>query len=58
MITGIDFNVSYSKIALASFYIQRGAKWIVTNEDAFTIQHGYRAPGAGLVIAAVESSLK
>ena len=58
VITGIDFNVSYSKIVLASLYIQRGAKWIVTDEDAFTIQHGYRAPGAGMVIAAVEASLK
>jgi ribonucleotide monophosphatase NagD (HAD superfamily) len=37
VITGIDFNVTYSKIALASMYIQKGAKWIVTNEDGFTI---------------------
>ena len=58
VITGIDFNVSYSKLALASMYIQRGAKWIVTNEDGFTIQHGYRAPGNGLIIGALESGLK
>jgi 4-nitrophenyl phosphatase len=37
VITGIDFAVTYSKIAIASFYIQKGAKWIVTNEDGFTM---------------------
>ena len=58
VISGIDFNVSYTKIALASMYIQKGAKWIVTNEDAFTIQHGLRAPGNGMIIAAIESGLK
>ena len=58
VITGIDFKVDYSKLALASMYIQRGAKWIVTNEDAFTMQHGYRAPGNGMLIAALESGLK
>ena len=58
VITGIDFRISYSKIALASMYIQRGAKWIVTNEDAFTMQHGMRAPGNGCIIAALENGLK
>lgn len=58
VISGIDFAVSYSKIALASMYIQKGAKWVVTNEDGFTMQHGLRAPGNGMIIAALESSLK
>ena len=58
VITGIDFKFNYSKIALASMYIQRCKKWIVTNEDAFTMQHGYRAPGNGCIIAALEYSLR
>lgn len=57
VICGIDFKISYSKIALASMYIQRGAKFIVTNDDAYTMQSGYRAPGNGVCIAAIEKSL-
>ena len=38
-------------------YIQNGAKFIVTNDDAFTMQHGFRAPGNGVIIAAIEKSL-
>lgn len=37
VIQGIDFAVTYSKLAIASIYIQRGAKWIVTNDDAYTM---------------------
>ena len=33
VITGLDFQVTYTKLAIASLYIQNGAKWIVTNED-------------------------
>ena len=58
VICGIDFAVNYSKIAIASMYIQKGAKWIVTNDDAFTMQHGLRAPGNGMIISAIESGLK
>ena len=58
VITGIDLKCNYSKIALASMYIQRGAKWIVTNEDAYTMTKGYRYPGNGSIIAAIESGLK
>ena len=58
VVCGIDFNVNYRKITLASMYLQRGAKWIVCNDDAFTMQSGYRAPGNGMTIAAIESGLK
>lgn len=37
VLTGIDFAVTYTKIAMASFYIQKGCPWIVTNDDAFTM---------------------
>lgn len=39
-------------------YIQRGAKWIVCNDDSFTMQSGYRAPGNGMIISAIEDGLK
>ena len=39
-------------------YIQKGATWIVTNEDSFTMQHGLRAPGNGFLIAALEDGLR
>lgn len=53
VITGIDFRLSYAKIILASCYIQKGAKWIVTNEDEYTNQGGLRAPGNGCIVAAI-----
>lgn len=58
VITGIDFAISYAKIFLASCYLQKGAKWIVTNDDEFTMQSGFRAPGNGCIIAAIENGLK
>ena len=36
VVCGVDFNINYAKIAVASMYLQRGRKWIVTNEDSFT----------------------
>lgn len=36
VITGIDFNVSYAKICLASIYIQRTKMWICTNDDQWS----------------------
>lgn len=58
VICGLDFKVSYAKIFLASAYIQKGAKWIVTNDDEFTMQGEFRAPGNGCIIAALENGLK
>lgn len=58
VVCGIDLKVSYSKIVLASLYIQRGAKWIVTNEDEFVNNNHYRLPGNGHIIAALENGLK
>ena len=58
VVCGFDFAVNYRKISLASIYIQRGAKWICCNDDEFTMQSGYRAPGNGMIIAAIENSLQ
>ena len=58
VISGLDHTVSYAKLSLASIYIQRGAKWVISNTDEFTIQFGYRVPGNGLTVAAIENSLK
>lgn len=30
----------------------------MTNDDAFTMQHGFRAPGNGMIIGAIETGLK
>lgn len=49
--------MTYSKIALASLYIQRGAKLIVTNEDEYDMHDGYRMPGNGAIVAAVCNGL-
>lgn len=58
VICGIDFAFSYSKLMLASLYIQKGAKFVVTNEDEYTIQGGMRAPGNGSIVAALENGLR
>ena len=58
VVCGIDYKISYSKILLASLYIQRGAKWIVTNQDEFDNNNGFRLPANGHIIAALENGLK
>jgi ribonucleotide monophosphatase NagD (HAD superfamily) len=45
-------------LAIASIYIQKGAKWIVTNDDSFTFQQGFRAPGNGCAANYLETCLK
>ena len=39
-------------------YIQRGAKWIVCNDDVYDMHGGFRAPGNGMIVAAIESGLQ
>ena len=33
VVQGTDLTLNYSKAAIASLYLQKGAKWVVTNED-------------------------
>ena len=36
VVVGLDWKVNYSKFVIASLYLQRGAKFIVCNEDKYT----------------------
>lgn len=58
VISGWDPTVDYTRLSLASIYLQKCKQWVVCNEDAYTIQHGYRAMGGGTLVAAVEYSLR
>lgn len=37
VISGFDPTADYSRLSIASIYIQKCKNWIVTNEDAFTM---------------------
>lgn len=58
VISGWDPTCDYTRLSLASIYLQKCKQWVVCNEDAYTIQHGYRAMGGGTLVAAVEYSLR
>mgnify|MGYP002778674760 FL=1 len=56
VVVGIDREFSYAKLRRAQSYILGGAKFIATNRDAtFPIEGGV-VPGAGSVVAAVETA--
>lgn len=53
---GIDVNVSYLKLALASIVCQRGAKLIGANPDySFPFEDGWVLPGNGSIVRLVAS---
>ena len=59
VICGTDFNVNYSKLAVASLYLQRGAKLIATNPDLFdSTAGGNRTPANGAIVACLEATAK
>lgn len=35
VVVGLDTKYNYTKLALASLYIQEGAKFIATNDDPY-----------------------
>lgn len=48
VVQGLDQAITYAKLAVASLYIQSGAKWITTNEDPHGVTaKGLRCPGNG-----------
>ena len=56
VIVGVDRNITYEKIRLASQLIRDGAEFIGTNPDrTFPTPHGL-VPGAGSIIAAVAAA--
>ena len=59
VVCGLDMDITYHKICVAALYLQTGAEWILTNEDAFTCTRtGLRLPGNGSVTKPLENCLK
>ena len=58
VVVGLDTEFTYSKLALASLYIQAGAKFIATNDDAYDNINGRKMPGAGAMVYSIQTSLK
>lgn len=53
---GIDFEISYPRLAAAALHLQRGARFVGTNGDpAYPAEAGL-LPGAGAFIAALETA--
>ena len=44
-------------MALANFYIQKGSKFIATNDDEFDMVGGKKSPGAGVMVKSILFSL-
>ena len=56
VVVGIDFNLTYNKLKRAAYLIRGGADFIGTNGDAtFPLADGL-APGAGSILAALETA--
>jgi 4-nitrophenyl phosphatase len=56
VVVGLDHHVTYQKLAIATEAIQSGAKFIATNVDTnLPTEHGLM-PGAGAIIAAVQTA--
>ena len=56
VIAGLDLALSYEKLKRASFEIRQGAKFIGTNGDkTFPLEEGV-APGAGAILAAIQTA--
>ena len=56
VVTGLDPNLTYLRLAAACDCIRAGARFIATNRDpVYPTERGLR-PGAGSIVAAVEAS--
>lgn len=56
VVAGLDLGVTYEKLKRASREIRRGAKFIGTNSDkTFPLEDGV-APGAGAILAAIQTA--
>lgn len=54
LVVGIDYSMNFKKLALASLYIQNGAKWFATNKDRYIEVAGKKLPGAGTGVVQIE----
>ncbi len=56
VIVGLDQELTYGKLTIASVAIRAGSRFIATNRDpALPTEHSLR-PGAGAIVAAVETT--
>ena len=58
VVVGYDKYMTYAGICLASFTIQKGAKFIGTNPDKFSMVRGLKVPSAGSMISLIEMATK
>ena len=58
VVVGLDPNLTYLRIAAAADCIRAGAAFVATNRDpVYPTEHGFR-PGAGAVVAAIETAAR
>ena len=57
VIQGFSPDVSWRDLAEASYAIQRGAKWVATNQDWTLPQERGMAPGNGTLVSAVHTAV-
>ncbi len=56
VLVGMDWTINYSKLANASLFIQRGAPFFATNPDKTYPTPRGLMPGAGTLLAAIETA--
>ena len=58
VVVGLDRDLTYGKLAIATVAIRAGARFIATNRDpVLPTEHSFR-PGAGSIVAAVEAATR
>lgn len=56
VVVGLDRELTYARIAIASEVIRLGIRFVATNRDpVYPAEHGF-LPGAGAVVAAIEAA--
>ena len=56
VVAGIDFELTYTKLKIATLQINKGARFIGTNPDLTFPVEGDFAPGAGSILAAISAA--
>lgn len=56
VVVGIDRQFNYDKLKAASLYIQRGARFLATNDDKTVKTDEGLAPASGAIVAAIEAA--
>lgn len=54
-VVGHDESFTYHKLCIICLYLQKGAKFIASNQDGHTIIGGFKIPRNGSLVAAVEA---